>query len=312
MNRVACLRRLAAVTALGAIGALAAPWAGCERSPASRGDHGAEQPPLEERCQETAAWLQRQLGDAYQVRVHAPWVVAGDGSPEDLEKWFAEALAPAADAMQRRYFRTAPDEPISVIRFGSEDAYRVTAQKLFGEAPPSPYGYYRPHLRIVLLCTTQRGDVVMRHEITHALMDFDFPMAPAWLREGLASLHEDAEGIRKSEVGSRKWWGDGSNPRWPVLKRALDAGQMPSLASLLELSSLQGEQESLRYAQAQYFCRFLQQQRLLETFYTRLRSAGTSDPTGRATLMALVPGRSWPEWESSFREYLNRSDPNRP
>ena len=34
------------------------------------------------------------------------------------------------------------------------------------------------------------GGGTLSHELTHALMEADFPNAPGWISEGLASLHE--------------------------------------------------------------------------------------------------------------------------
>ncbi len=256
---------------------------------------------LDRRCHRTADWLRRQLGDSFHLLVRSPFILASDARPEDLQGWYETLILPAATAMSDRYFRTPPHEPITVIRCSGEQEYRRTAEHLFSQSPPSPYGYYRPHLRTILLNDQQRGAAAARHELTHALMDFDFPAAPAWLREGLAALHEDGE----LAVGDH---GIPLDHRRPVLRRALSSGQLPSLAALLALQTLHDEHESLHYAHAQHFCRYLQQQTLLEPLYQRLRAA-TTDCTGQDTLQQLVPDRTWSEWEAAFRRHLQRDLP---
>ena len=61
--------------------------------------------------------------------------------------------------------------------------------KLFDEEPSTPYGYFVPReRRMVMNIRTGGGTLV--HEMVHALMKPDFPDVPTWFDEGLASLLE--------------------------------------------------------------------------------------------------------------------------
>jgi len=58
------------------------------------------------------------------------------------------------------------------------------------------------------------GGGTLVHEMTHALMAPDFPQAPIWISEGLASLYEQCRVEKQSLKGDPNW-------RLPELKRAL-------------------------------------------------------------------------------------------
>ena len=76
--------------------------------------------------------------------------------------------------------------------FTTEAAYREAAEQLFFDRDVSRFGYYKPG-RQAILVNLAEGDGALFHELTHVLMDADFPNAPHWLQEGLATLHEAVE-----------------------------------------------------------------------------------------------------------------------
>src|SRR5690606_23085701 len=98
---------------------------------------------------------------------------------------------------------------------------------------------------------------------------------PAWFNEGLASLHEQCH-IRPDETGI-----DGLvNWRLAGLREALAAGRLRPLASLIGDDDFRGPQETINYAQARYFCLYMQEQGVLEQFYRRFRETQPQDPQG--------------------------------
>ncbi len=76
-----------------------------------------------------------------------------------------------------------------MLVFNGEESYNRYCNALFGDSGISVYGYYKPQLRTLAL-NLATGGGTLTHELTHALVDFDFPEVPAWFNEGLASLHE--------------------------------------------------------------------------------------------------------------------------
>ncbi len=249
-------------------------------------------------CRGRADELREQLGPAAAVIVRAPFVLAGDQTADALDDWHRQTIAPAARALRNSYFDTAPHEPISVLLFDNSTSYEHHARQLFGDADVSIYGYYRPHLRTMILNAATGGGTVL-HELTHALAAFDFPQMPDWFNEGLASLHEQSH-IRSDESGV-----DGLvNWRLSGLQSAIVAGQAPSLVALLENKKFRGEQVGMNYAQARYLCLFLQQHGRLEAFYRRFRATHRDDPQGHAALLAQFPEQNFLQLDAQFQNWV--------
>jgi hypothetical protein len=248
-------------------------------------------------CRATADQLVQQLGDGCRVIVRPPFVIAGDFGESELSRYHDRTIGPAARAMAHSYFETPPDRPITVLLFSGEQSYTRYAAKLYGDEGISVYGYYKPHLR-TLVMNIDTGGGTLVHELTHALIDFDFPRVPAWFNEGLASLHEQCH-IRPDETGI-----DGLvNWRLDGLQKALAAGRLRTLASLIGGNDFRGAQETVNYAQARYFCLYMQERGVLEEFYHRFRKNHEQDPLGVRTVQAVFPDRSFDELDADFRRW---------
>jgi hypothetical protein len=261
-------------------------------------NHVAVQSPLIAGCDAMARWVREQFGHDAPVLVRSPLVIGGDLSAAELETWRRETIDPALRAMTSAYFAAVPSEPVVILLFATEASYREHAAMLFGDREVSRYGYYRPHLRIIMV-SAECGPDALRHELTHALMAFDFPEAPEWLSEGLASLHEHGR-IRDDGgeiLGLLNW-------RFGVLEDAIRQGRLPPLRSLLAAGSFRGPDERLNYARARYFCMYLQSRRLLGACYRACRAGIKGDPTGEEAVAGLFPGRSWEQLDADFRAWL--------
>src|SRR5262249_40360681 len=152
----------------------------------------------------------------------------------------------------------------------------------------SIYGYYKPRQR-TLVMNIGTGNGTLLHELTHALVDFDFPQIPDWLNEGLASLHEQSR-FREDPRGP---WIEGLvNWRLAGLQEVAKANKLGSLEHLIENREFRGPNEGTNYAQARYFCLYLQQQGVLEEFYKAFRAAQDFDQRGLVTLRETFPGKS--------------------
>ena len=254
-------------------------------------------------CRERADWAARQLGPSGSVIVREPFVLAGDLSSQQLDRLHRETIGPVAQAIVAGYLAALPSRPVTLLLFSDERSYRESLRNLFGDSKPSHFGSYRPHLRVVTLnLSTGKGTVA--HELTHALVHGDFPAIPDWLNEGLASLHEEyrvvGDGLRLE--GLVNW-------RLPILQAAIRENRLRSLESLLSSDDFHGSQERLNYAQARYFCFYLQRQGLLQRYYRRLRADIGHDPTGLATLLDMFPGRSIEQLDAEFRGWATQLKP---
>ncbi len=261
------------------------------------GPEAPASPQLAKACRAVAADVSRQLGSTCRAIVRPPFVVAGDLSEADLDDWHRRTIGPAARAMSAAYFSVPPDRPITVLLFAGAPSYNEAARKLFGEEGVSVYGYYKPNLRTLVMNIGTGGGTLV-HELTHALAAFDFPELPDWFNEGLASLHEQCR-IRDDETGFEGL----VNWRLAALQDAIRENRLRSLQTLID-GAFRGDDESLHYAQARYFCLYMQHCGVLGDYYHRFRARRQQDPLGLATVAAVFPGKTWDQLDRDFRRWV--------
>lgn len=261
-------------------------------------------PRLEAACQETAEELGRKLGRDCRMVVRTPFIVAGNLAEAELDRWRRQTIGPAARAMARRYFTVAPHQPITVLLFRDEQSYNHYADQLYGDAQISVYGYYKPNLRTLVMNISTGGGTLV-HELTHALIDFDFPDAPDWFNEGLASMHEQCR-IRPDETsidGLENW-------RLRGLQETIRRGKLRSLEAMIHDDDFRGAEVGLNYAQARYFCLFMQREDnprgadVLAEFYRHLRDGQADDPRGAEAVRKTFPKQSWAELDATFQQWV--------
>jgi len=283
---------------------------------------------LEALCRERAARLPRQLAQSCSAIVRPPFVLAGDLTEAQLQTRWADVIQPACDALVARYFRQLPDHPILILMFTTEAAYREAAEQLFFDRGVSRFGYYKPGQHTVLVNLAE-GDGALYHELTHVLMDADFPNAPLWLQEGMATLYEASE-LRETAIGASGSTCETSRgvetaavehcgprlvplPNWrgAILRRALRENRLPSIRQLIEAARFRGPGEALDYAYARYLSLFLHRRDALAPYYAALRERTEPDATGGPTLLEVCAVRDWAALDAEFLAWLadSVSDP---
>ncbi len=220
---------------------------------------------LVEACQKAAAELQKKLDAKFTLVTDAPFIVAGNMPADEVRSHLRNSVVQPAALMWRSYFRAKPDQPISILLLRDANSYTAWSVKLFGEdaGKLSPYGYYHPAERMMVMNIATGGGTLI-HELTHALIVYDFPDKPDWFNEGLASLHEQCRFTETEIVGLPNW-------RLPALQKAIAAGKLGSLSDLVTTEAFYGPDRGIHYAQARYFCQFLQTRGLLAKFYAYYR-----------------------------------------
>lgn len=254
---------------------------------------------LAQACRRAAEQLAQRTPADFHVVVKAPFVVAGDLSRQALEAYYDETIVPAVQAMQARYFRSRPDEPITVLLFSGEKSYNHYAGALFGDSGVSIYGYYKPVER-TLLVNIATGSGTLLHELTHALFAFEVRDPPDWLNEGLASLHEQC----RFRTDARGPWIEGLvNWRLAGLQTVIRQRRLRSLESLIDDADFRSALVGTNYAQARYFCLYLQQRGVLESFVAEVCASHPRDPQGMAAVLRALNGKSWPEIDRDFQHW---------
>jgi Protein of unknown function (DUF1570) len=197
-------------------------------------------------------------------------------------------------------FSKRPAQAISVYLFPDAKPYEAYCQKRWAAPCGSPFGFYRPDERRIVM-NAGPGIGTLTHELVHPIVEADFPQAPEWLNEGIASLFEALTMPTPGQIHGVKNW------RHPRLLRALRSPQereqasLPSLFALTD-STFRNDDEDLHYASARYLCQWLDQQGKLWPFYQRFRDNHASDPTGEQSFQAVVgkspaaANEAWARW----------------
>ncbi len=197
-------------------------------------------------------------------------------------------------------FQKKPDHAISVYLFAQAAPYEAYCKAKYGEKCLSKYGFYRPDERRMVM-NAGLGLGTLTHELVHPIVETDFPQAPAWINEGIASLFEAPVIPRTGEIHGAKNW------RHPRLITALSSPTERGVARLDALFGMTDETfrddaEDLHYAMARYVCQWLDERGKLWAFYQAWRDNAADDPTGVrafASVMGKPPselGDAWAKW----------------
>jgi hypothetical protein len=183
-------------------------------------------------------------------------------------------------------FDKRPAKALTVFLFPSADPYGAYCQKRFHEACLSPFGFFHPEPRFIVM-NAGPGLGTLTHELVHPIIESDFPTAPTWLDEGIASLFEAPVMPQAGEIHGVKNW------RHPRLIAALGSAKEKSKVSLPALFGMsdaffRGDDESLNYVIARTFCLWLDNRGQLFPFYRAFRDGVANDPTGEKAFVAIT------------------------
>jgi len=262
--------------------------------PSARGDAPSSYD-LERDKTERIELAKRELGARTRTKVvEGVFVVIGQNDGTAL-------MESAVAAYFNQRFDRRPEKAISVYLFSSSERYEAYCKEYLGEPCISVYGFYRPDLRRIVM-NAGLGLGTLTHELVHPIIETDFPQAPTWINEGIASLYEAPVIPRAGEIHGRKNW------RYPRLARALAHNEHKAKVSIEHLFSLsdgvfRGDEEDLNYALARYFCQWLDEQGKLWPFYRGWRDGYQNDKSG-ALAFARATGMTPAEATTKFTRWL--------
>jgi hypothetical protein len=203
-----------------------------------------------------------------------------------------------AGFMNKR-FGKKPDQAISVYLFPNAQTYESFCSLKYSAPCIAHFGFYQPGDRYMVM-NIGLGLGTLTHEIVHPLVEADFPGAPTWINEGIASVFEQPQLPRPGEIHGGKNW------RHPRLKRALTSGERADarLDRLFGMrdETFRGDSEDLHYAMARYVCQWLDERGKLWPFYQRWRDHFADDPTGAKSfeeVVGMLPAEAhaaWSKW----------------
>jgi hypothetical protein len=246
------------------------------------------------------AAARRDFGAASPTSVEGDVFVVAGPAAAGTAKFIRDTLA----AYFNGRFDKRPARALSVYMFASAAPYEAFCKKRWNEPCLSPYGFYHPDPRIIVM-NAGPGIGTLSHELVHPIVESDFPRAPTWINEGIASLFEAPVMPRPGEIHGAKNW------RFPRLVAGLASPKERDEAKLGALFGMsdarfRDDRERLHYATARYVCQWLDARGQLWPFYRRWRDSYASDPSG-ARAFAAVTGttpeqasEAWMKWVRSM------------
>jgi hypothetical protein len=210
------------------------------------------------------------------------FVIVSNLSKKETDKIINGTIDKAFGCFYNNYFTQKPGELTTIFLFSDDASYRKYAYSLFEDSDLSPYGYYKPSRRVMLMnISTGTGTLV--HELTHALVRYDFPEIPSWFNEGLGSLYERCSLENHEILGYVNW-------RLPRLHDAIEQKEFISLSHLLKTTDEEfyGKDSDLNYSEARYLCMYLQEKGLLKKYYHLFRDTFENDKSGITQIESLL------------------------
>ena len=244
---------------------------------------------LDTRVKELEKKLDKQ---GFRILVEAPFVIVGDESVTKV-KSRANFVRWVVRLIEADYFAKQPDKIIEIWLFKNEKTYRKGAKQFFDDEPDTPYGYYSPE-DSALVMNIGPGAGTLSHELVHPYIEANFPAAPSWFNEGLASLYEQPRERDGHMWGTTNW-------RLPGLTKMIKAKTLPSVKDLLA-TSREGFYEAAydSYAYARFLCQYLQDHGKLRDFYKKF--VADKDTTGKTALEAVL-GMTLDEFDPVFQKW---------
>jgi hypothetical protein len=241
--------------------------------------------------------LKEKLTSDFIVKQHSYFVIASNLSEEETDNILTGTIDKTVDCFYNDYFSVKPDEATTIMLFKNDNTYRYWAKKLYDDDDLSRYGYYKPSEKTMLM-NINTGTGTLVHEMTHALVRYDFPEIPSWFNEGLGSLYERCSLNNKNILGYVNW-------RLPALQDAIKDKSYTSIDALVKTDwdEFYGKRSEFNYAQARYLCMYMQEQNILRKFYKKFRDTYKDDMTGKIQLEE-VSGKTLKELEVDYLTWV--------
>jgi hypothetical protein len=234
----------------------------------------------------------------FSIVIQKPFVVIGDEPSKVVQERAEDTVKWAVDRLKQDFFTKDPEQILDIWLFKDEASYEKHARLLFADTPSTPYGYYSPtHKALIMNISTGGGTLV--HEIVHPFIEANFPACPPWLNEGLGSLYEQCGDVDGHIHGFTNW-------RLPGLQRAIEAKRVPSFKTLTEMDAraFYNDDKGTNYAQARYLCYYLQEKGVLRKFYQEFVTRQKEDPSGFKSLQKVLAKRDMQAFKIRWEKYV--------
>ncbi len=248
-----------------------------------------------------ASSLRTKLKDRdFTVVVERPFVVIGDDDPETVKQWAKGVVRGTVERLKKAYFTKDPANILEIWLFRDETSYRKHAKEFFNDEPSTPYGYYSPSDKALVMNIASGGGTLV-HEIVHPFIEANFPSCPAWFNEGLGSLYEQSGTVDGQIYGYTNW-------RLRGLQDGLRKKVVPTFREMTSMSDREFYREATgtNYAQARYLLYYLQEKKLLVRYYKEFTANAKTDPTGYKTLQRVLGERDMRAFQRKWEAFVMR------
>jgi len=185
------------------------------------------------------------------------YTLAQEEITRSLPAIYRDLISPAVRRLKREYFdQAAPQRLIPIYIVGGRldeqglEQYAQYCETIHFRSCGSRIGYYLEYDNSIMVWLATGGGTLI-HELVHALMASDFPDAPGWLNEGIASMNEE---LGPNGVPLDNW-------RLAYAQALLQRfGRVIPIERLMGLSEADfeyGDLAPLHCAMARYFCLYL-------------------------------------------------------
>ena len=237
-------------------------------------------------------------GRGFTVIVERPFIVVGDDDASRVLQWAEGVVRGTVTRLKQDYFAKDPANILEIWLFKDETSYRKHAQEFFNDTPDTPYGYYSPSKKALIMNISTGGGTLV-HEIVHPFVEANFPAAPAWFNEGLGSLYEQSGTVDGHIYGYTNW-------RLRGLQNGIEKKVVPTFKALTSMSdiSFYNEDTGTNYSQSRYLCYYLQEKGLLRKFYKEFVANQKTDPTGYKTLQSILGASNMTAFQRKWETFV--------
>lgn len=249
--------------------------------------------------QKHASALRTKLKDrGFTVIVERPFVVIGDDNEASLRLWTEQVVRWTVVRLKKDYFTKDPDKILEIWLLKDAASYQKHAKEFFGDTPDTPYGYYSPSNKALVMNIATGGGTLV-HEIVHPYIEANFPESPAWFNEGFGSLYEQSGTVDGHIYGYTNW-------RLPGLQEGIRKKDVPTFLDLTSTTrdEFYGDPLGINYAAARYLCYYLQERKLLVPFYKEFTANVKTDPTGYKSLKKVLGVRDMAAFQKTWEAFV--------
>jgi hypothetical protein len=253
---------------------------------------------LRERNLKKLKYFKKKMDKSFHFMDMEPFLIISDLPENEMERISARSVMLPAKIMWANYFNKKPDKDITVMLFNGQKSYKRWAVQLFGDKDLSYFGYYSGRDRILVM-DINTGSGTLIHELTHALIVYDFPNVPDWFNEGFASLHEGCS-IRNEEIiGLLNW-------RLPGLLKDIETNNLRPLSEMILARDFYVHRSGSNYAQSRYFFMYLQKLGKLKQFYKVFKKEYSQIKKNDVLIIEKMFGKTIKVVEQEYIDWVKR------